>query len=127
MNDRDWDRLDEIPYRKQSARKAPPKLDHKHDWEQVMTYNTEEGAHLRAFNSRKYHYRLTSRCRLCARVLPGGPLYAKEGENYYPVSYGAEPIRNLRDRYDCYAIDKPAARPNKDATYSLIFKRKELL
>ena len=118
-----WDWLDEMPYRKATKKKAPTKLDHQHDWQKVLVYNPAEGHYLN-YTGRDYHYRITTRCAICGRVVAGGDLYAKEGEWYYPILSHSSPIYRLRDNYDCYIIDHPVRRPAKDATYTLAFTKK---
>lgn len=112
----DWS--EEMPYRKASTKKAPTKLNHKHDWEPVMVYNSAACVYLN-FTGRHYHYFVTSRCRICGMILPGGAAYAKEGQWYYPVQRWDPPVCNLGYSYDLYQIDSPCVHPDKNATYHL--------
>lgn len=119
-----WDYLDEMPYRKKTVKKPVTKIDHKHDWEQVLVYNPGE-AHLLSFTGRQYNYRVAPRCTICGIIIPGGLRYAKQDDWFYPVSHDEPPILGLANRYDVYVIDKPTIWATKDSTYTL-FKRKKL-
>jgi len=120
----DWDHLDEMPYRKKAVKKTPRKIDHKHDWEDVMVYNPN-GIHYLRFTGRDLHYRIAKRCVICGQILPGGPQYEKKGNWYHPINPYEKPIYNLRDRYDVYLVDSKEMWVTRDTKYSL-FKRKML-
>lgn len=114
-----WEFLEEVRYRKRSAREVPTKLNHKHDWEKVMVYNPEANNHLN-FTGRKYHYMVTFRCHICGMILPSGSAYAKENQWYYPIQSWDPPTCNLGYNYDLYQIDHPSPHPKKTDTYQLV-------